>query len=83
MNQSPGPVDPGQAVSLPADRSFVLQFRPGSGVEPGGPCSGRVEHIVSGEATRFDDCTALCEFIMRMLRMRGGPPAAAHEEGSA
>jgi hypothetical protein len=29
---------------------------------------GRVEHIVSGKATRFDSCAALEAFIARVLR---------------
>ncbi|TWP35733.1 hypothetical protein [Leekyejoonella antrihumi] len=82
MNQSSRPIDPEQSVSLPVNRSFVLQFRAGSGVDPGGSCSGRVEHVVSGEATRFEDRAALCEFIARILRTRtsGSSPAENEEE---
>ncbi len=57
--------DPG--VSLPAERSFVLQFRAGAGADPGGPWAGRVEHVVSGRAARFDSRAALCEFIAAVL----------------
>lgn len=58
-------------VSLPAERSFVLQFRAGAGPGPGGPWAGRVEHVVSGRAARFDSRAALCEFIVAILAERG------------
>lgn len=60
-------------VSLPAERSFVLQFRAGIGPGPSGPSgpseqwAGRVEHVVSGRAARFDNHAALCEFIIAVL----------------
>ena len=57
--------DPG--VSLPAERSFVLQFRAGAGAGSAGPWAGRVEHVVSGRAARFDSHAALCEFITAVL----------------
>ncbi len=71
MDVDPGPSsDAEQTVSLPADRSFVLQFRAGSGTDPGGSWAGRVEHVVSGSAARFEDCAALCRFIARTLDER-------------
>jgi hypothetical protein len=64
----PGPdPDAGSTVSLPADRSFVVQFRPRSGGEVGPPQAGRVEHLVSGRAARFDDWTALRRFVEQIL----------------
>ena len=37
---------------LRANRAFVVQFRAQPIGEPP-PCEGRVEHLVSGQATRF------------------------------
>jgi len=62
------PLEGQPEVRLPADHSFVLQFRPGSGAAPSGPWTGRVEHVVSGRSMRFDDCSALCAFIARILQ---------------
>jgi hypothetical protein len=67
--------DPGEPVSLPADRSFVLQFRADSGSGPGRPWTGRVEHVVSGRAARFDDCATLREFIAAVLAEHARPTA--------
>lgn len=68
MKSADVPAPAGQPTGLPADRSFVLQLRADAGVGPDGPWSGRVEHVMSGEATRFEDCAALCDFIVRTLR---------------
>jgi hypothetical protein len=39
---------------------------------------GRVEHVVSGQATTFDTVDALLAFIARVLAERGaGPPEEA------
>jgi hypothetical protein len=43
-------------------RAFVVQFRAGSA-----PWAGRVEHIVSGRATRFDSAEALEAFLTQVL----------------
>lgn len=72
-----GPADPELAVSLPADRCFVLQLRAGSDADREGSWSGRVEHVVTGRATRFEDCAGLREFVQRALCDAddpGGPP---------
>lgn len=81
MDHDPAaPESPEQAVSLPADRSFVLQLRPGSGVDRSGPWAGRVEHVVSGDAAHFADCAGLREFIARTLRTRASGPRERHQE---
>ncbi|CCH77906.1 hypothetical protein BN12_2370006 [Nostocoides japonicum T1-X7] len=82
MSADPGYTpDRGPAVSLPADRSFVLQFRTSSGIDATGPWAGRVEHVVTGEATRFEDWAGLREFIARILRERTRSPDGAREGG--
>lgn len=69
------PAGPGSGrereVSLPAERSFVVQFRAGSGADQNGPWAGRVEHVVSGLASRFEDWAALRTFIMQVLAEGG------------
>ena len=52
--------------SLPTNRAFVVQFRAQS---PGASSSyaGRIEHIVSGEATRFQSLEELLAFMVRVL----------------
>ena len=56
--------------------AFVIQFRAGTDVGDR-RVEGRVEHVVSGEATRFDSLDTLLAFFARVLRDRipgGGPP---------
>jgi len=51
---------------LPADRAFVVQLRPEARVEPG--ClAGRVEHVVSGDASQFDSLDGLLQFLAQAL----------------
>ena len=58
MSQSPLP--------LPTNRAFVVQLR---AQPPGAPLvwDGRVEHVVSGEATHFHSLEELLAFISRVL----------------
>ncbi|MGE0680770.1 MAG: hypothetical protein AB7P69_07660 [Candidatus Binatia bacterium] len=52
--------------TLPSNRAFVVQFRPTA--EPTQTdCSGRVEHLVSGQAVRFNSWEHLQHFIHEML----------------
>lgn len=51
---------------LSPQRAFVVQFRTGAGAESG-PFAGRVEHMVSGQATRFHSLEELVAFITRVL----------------
>jgi len=58
-------------VKLPAEtpsalsphRAFVVQFRAEANMEQG-RCTGRVEHVVSGQATRFASLEELLAFIV-------------------
>ena len=52
--------------SHPINRAFVVQFR----VSPSGATSsyeGRVEHVVSGQVTRFHSLEALLTFMIEVL----------------
>jgi hypothetical protein len=49
-------------LALSPERAFVVQFR--------GPCAGRVEHVRSGEAARFESRDELLAFIDRLLAAR-------------
>ena len=49
------------------EHAFVVQFGPATQVDAG-PVEGRVEHLVSRQATRFQSLEALLAFIARVLR---------------
>ena len=51
---------------LSPQRAFVVQFRVGTGAEQE-RFAGRVEHMVSGHATRFHSVEELVAFITRVL----------------
>jgi len=53
-------------ISLPPQRAFVVQVRAGAKGEPE-LFAGRVEHITSGHATRFQSMGELLAFINRVL----------------
>lgn len=53
-------------LTLPSNRAFVVQFRVAAAQAPEN-CSGRVEHLVSGQAVRFDSWERLHQFIHEML----------------
>lgn len=56
----------GAEPPLLAYRAFVVQFGAATDVEAG--CwAGRVEHVVSGQATRFHTLEELLGFIRRVL----------------
>jgi len=55
----------GYRPRFPADCAFVIQFaHPDSG---GDPRPGRIEHVVSGRARRFQDETQLMAFVAEVL----------------
>ena len=60
--------------TLPTDQAFVVQFG-AQGPEPGVRYAGRVEHLVSGQATHFHSLDDLCAFIARVLRAVRAHPA--------
>lgn len=53
-------------VSLPAKRAFVVQVRADAKVEKG-EWEGRIEHIVSYRATRFQSLDELLAFMVKIL----------------
>jgi hypothetical protein len=76
--EPPATPDSKLSVSLPADRAFVLQFRTSAGADPAWPWAGRVEHVVTGRAARFEDWATLRAFIARTLRDLGGLTRGSH-----
>lgn len=62
--------------TLPSNRAFVVQFRVQEPERQSG-CKGRVEHVVSGQATSFDSWEHLQRFISEMLtKVSEKPPEA-------
>lgn len=55
----------GQPLSV--HRAFVVQFRTETDVA-GGRLEGRVEHVVSGQATHFHSLEELLAFMGRVLK---------------
>jgi len=52
--------------ALPARWAFVVQFE--AGTDPvNGRYAGRVEHVVSGAAARFETLTELLAFVAQVL----------------
>ena len=59
---------------LSASRAFVVQFRDETDVEMG-RFMGRVEHVISGNATHFSSLQELLAFIGGVLvALRNAPP---------
>jgi hypothetical protein len=56
-----------QSPSLSPQRAFVVQFHADTELEAA-PVSGRVEHVVSGQATAFSSLEDLLAFMARLLR---------------
>jgi hypothetical protein len=59
--------------SLPAERAFVVQLSADADVAQG-RIAGRVEHVVSGQATHFDRLEDLLAFIERVLASLSAEP---------
>lgn len=68
------PTDLRHTVTLPTNRAFVVQFcTPALGEQ--GNKSGRVEHLVSGQAAQFDSWAELQQFIEKVLaHLTEAPP---------
>jgi len=63
-------------VSLPAERSFLVQFHAEAASNRENSWQGRVEHVVSGHAARFEDWSALRRFVERTLQEHPSSPGA-------
>jgi hypothetical protein len=59
--------------ALSPHRVFVVQFRAETDIEQG-HYTGRVEHVVSGQATRFASLEELLAFIAQVLAAIRAPP---------
>jgi hypothetical protein len=67
------PCDTGRstAADLPAllpERAFVVEFSSDGATARDDDLSGRVEHVVSGQAARFASAGELLEFVQGVLR---------------
>ena len=62
---------PAAEPRLSPARAFVLQFYPETDVQRG-HFVGRVEHVLSGQAARFDTLDTLMRFLGRTLTAVGG-----------
>ena len=61
------------AASLSPHWAFVVQLREGTALTPDA-LQGRVEHIVSGQATLFTSLEGLRAFMAQVLTRHGGHP---------
>ena len=68
-----------QAVSLPANRAFVVQFQ-GTDAGQSAKMAGRVEHLTSGHRGRFQSWTELQRFIKQELVQLGTVPPDPPED---
>jgi len=59
--------------SLSPHRAFVVQFRAETDVAQG-RVTGRVEHVMSGQATHFSSLEELLVFIAQVLTSVRAPP---------
>jgi hypothetical protein len=60
--------------TLPSNRAFVVQFRVTKGAAQIPP-TGRVEHVVSGQATHFQSWEHLQRFVEKVLaEIQAEPP---------
>ena len=54
-------------ATLRPEHAFVVQFSPATQLDAG-PVEGRVEHLISRQATRFQSLETLLAFFRRVLR---------------
>jgi hypothetical protein len=65
---------PGRHPALSPTRAFVVQFRDETQIEAG-HMTGRVEHVISGQAIHFESLDALLAFLARVLMQVRETPA--------
>ena len=61
---------PVQSPPFPSERAFVVQFRVEAALAQG-RYIGRVEHVVSGQATHFHTLDTLLAFMAQVLATDG------------
>ena len=64
------------ASPLPVERAFVVQFDAAT-LAVRGHVAGRVEHIVSAQATHFRSWEEFQAFVTRVLTARSAAPGTA------
>jgi hypothetical protein len=69
----PVPQDAEGLAPLSVHRAFVVHFRTSTDVARG-QIAGRVEHVVSGQATHFASLEELLAFMARVLATIRAPP---------
>lgn len=72
------------SLLLLPEGAFVVQFRESVDLEHG-PVIGRVEHVVSGQVTRFASLEELTAFFMRVLtsvQLSSSAPPSSQARGS-
>ena len=74
------PQDAEGPAPLSVHRAFVVHFRVNSDVAQG-RMAGRVEHVVSGQATHFASLEELLVFIARVLSTVRAPPRKRPRRG--
>ena len=67
------------ARPLPARRAFVVQFSAQTQVDLG-QFAGRIEHVVSGHARRFETLDELLACLVQMLVTLGPTPPEGRED---
>ena len=73
LKESPVPQDAEGQAPLSVHRAFVVHFRTSTDIAQG-QIAGRVEHVVSGQATHFASLEELLAFITRVLAKVRAPP---------
>jgi hypothetical protein len=68
-----------QGSLLSPQRAFVVQFHADTDLE-GDRCTGRVEHVVSGQATHFQSLDDLLVFITRILHTIPAPSSSSRKQ---
>lgn len=66
MTEGPIPPDPAVDRPLPVERAFVVQLH-ATAVAAHGQLTGRVEHVLSGQAAHFHTLDELLAFMARVL----------------
>jgi hypothetical protein len=65
-------IQPHQSGPFPMQHAFVVQFAAHT-VWDAERLEGRIEHVVSGQATRFQSLEALFVFVVQVLEACGSP----------
>ena len=75
------PKDAEGPAPLSVHHAFVVHFRVNSDVARG-RLAGRVEHVVSGQATHFSSLEELLAFMARVLATVRAPPRKRRRRGN-